>query len=114
MSLKEVEGSANGPARKGRQCMSNEFLTASMDAAGQLQVAQRRHEALRAKADRRLAVAQQRHVADLHTAAAVEAAGWQVLMAVPGMTIATAARIGGTSESTVSRWLARGKGATCN
>ena len=94
--------------------MSNEFLTASMDAAAQLQAAQHRHAVLRAKADGRLAVAQDRHTAELATAAVVEAGGWLTLMGVPGMTVATAARIGSTSESTVSRWLARAKDAPCS
>ena len=40
-------------------------------------------------------------------------AAWRLLLEVPGMTVSTAARIGGTSESTVSRWLARAKDPSC-
>lgn len=93
--------------------MANEFLAASADAAGRLQVAQRKHASLRARADRRLDDARSRHRAEIADAASVEAAGWQALLEVPGMTVSTAARIGGTSESTVSRWLARAKELPC-
>ncbi|MDI1289176.1 MAG: hypothetical protein PSX37_04385 [bacterium] len=89
--------------------MGNEFLTASAEAASRLQIAQRKHANLRARADRRLEDAQLRHRAETADAASVEAAGWQALLAVPGMTVSTAARIGGTSESTVGRWLVRAK-----
>lgn len=93
--------------------MVNEFLAASADAATRLQVAQARHATLRARADRRLEAAQVRHGTEVADAAAVEAAGWRALLEVPGMTVSTAARIGGTSESTVSRWLARAKETAC-
>lgn len=93
--------------------MGNEFLTASADAATRLQSAQRRHASMKAKAEGRLHAAQDRHRVDLDEAAAVEAAGWRQLLEVPGMTVVTAARIGGTSESTVSRWLARAKDTSC-
>jgi hypothetical protein len=93
--------------------VANEFLAASADAATRLQVAQRKHASLRARADRRLEVAQLRHRTETADAASVEAAGWQALLEVPGMTVSTAARIGGTSESTVSRWIARAKDVPC-
>lgn len=93
--------------------VGNEFLTASTDAAARLQRAQREHASMKARADRRLQAAQDRHRTQLAEAAAVEAAGWLVLLAVPGMTVTTAARIGGASESTVSRWLTRAKDPSC-
>ena len=93
--------------------VGNEFLTASSDAAARLQRAQREHASMKARADRRLQAAQDRHRTQLAEAAAIEAAGWLVLLAVPGMTVTTAARIGGTSESTVSRWLTRAKDPSC-
>ena len=48
-----------------------------------------------------------------HVPLAVEAAGWRQLLDVEGMTVVTAARIGGSSESTVSRWLAKAKDPSC-
>lgn len=93
--------------------MGNAFLAASADAATRLQSAQHRHAVLKAKADARLRVAQDRHRREIADAAAVEAAGWQHLLEVPGMTVSTAARIGGTSETTVSRWLSRAKDTSC-
>jgi NAD(P)-dependent dehydrogenase (short-subunit alcohol dehydrogenase family) len=39
-------------------------------------------------------------------AAAVEADAWRALMDVPGMTVATAGRIGAVGATTVRRWLA--------
>jgi hypothetical protein len=93
--------------------VSNNFLAASAEAAARLQAAQRKHAVMKAKADRRLHAAQERHAADLAGAAAVEAAGWRQLLDVEGMTVVTAARIGGSSESTVSRWLAKAKDPSC-
>jgi hypothetical protein len=93
--------------------VGNAFLEASADAATQLQTAQRKHASLRAKADARLRTAQDRHRIEVADAALVEAAAWRLLLEVPGMTVSTAARIGGTSESTVSRWLARAKDPSC-
>ena len=93
--------------------MSNDFLAASTDAAERLAAAQRKHAAMKTKADRRLQTAQERHASDLEDAAAIEAAGWRQLLEVPGMSVVTAARIGGISESSVSRWLAKAKDPSC-
>lgn len=93
--------------------MGNEFLAASADAATRLQTAQRKHASLKAKADRRLQAAHDRHRIELAEAASVEAAGWRHLLEVPGMTVSTAARIGASSQSTVSRWMARSKDPSC-
>lgn len=71
--------------------------------------AQARHARLKAKADRRLEAAQGRHAAELDRAAAVEAAAWHALLAVPGMTITAAAVLTSTSESTVNRWTSRAR-----
>lgn len=89
--------------------MANPFLTASTQAMRALQVAQTRHSRLKAKADLRLEIAERRHAADVEAAASVEAAAWQTLLAVPGMTITTAAALCSTSESTVNRWASRGR-----
>ncbi len=89
--------------------MTNPFLTSSTKALRTLVVAQARHSRLKAKADRRLEVAQGRHAAELERAAAVEAAAWHALLAVPGMTITTAAVLASTSETTVNRWTSRAR-----
>ena len=89
--------------------MTNPFLTSSTQALRALDRAQARHARLKAKADRRLEVAQGRHAAELERAAAVEAAAWHALLAVPGMTITTAAVLTSTSESTVNRWTSRAR-----
>jgi hypothetical protein len=89
--------------------VANDFLTASAAAANELEAARRQHSKLKAKADERLTSAKQRHRQDLELAAAVEAAAWARLAEVTGMTVGTAARIGGTSEPTASRWIARGR-----
>ena len=85
--------------------MTTDFLVASTEAKKALQTAKARHAKLKAQADERLAGALTRHRAELAVAAAVEAAAWRELMTVPGMTVATAARIGETPVSTVRRWL---------
>jgi hypothetical protein len=86
--------------------MTTDFLTASAEAKKTLLAAKARHARLKAQADDRLAGAMTRHQAELAVAAAVEAAAWRDLMTVPGMTVATASRIGEAPASTVRRWLA--------
>ena len=89
--------------------VTNDFLTASAAAANELETARRQRAKLKARADQRLNSAKQRHRHDLENAAEVEAAAWARLADVTGMTVGTAARIGGTSEPTASRWIARGR-----
>jgi len=84
---------------------NNEFLTASAVAASDLVAAQAKRAVLQAKASERLAKAQQRYNQDLAEASRIEAEAWKQLMAVPGMTVATAAQIGGTTTIKVSRWI---------
>jgi hypothetical protein len=86
--------------------MVNDFLTASTEAAKGLQAARVRHQQLKNVADQRLKVALARHRSGLEDAAAVEADAWRALMDVPGMTVATAGRIGAVGATTVRRWLA--------
>lgn len=113
-TVDRVEGrQRDGPTDGTESAVGNAFLAASADAATRLQSAQHRHAVLKAKADARLRVAQDRHRREIADAAAVEAAGWKQLLEVPGMTVSTAARIGGTSETTVSRWLSRAKDSSC-
>lgn len=84
---------------------NNQFLAASAVAANDLAAAQAKRAGLEAKASERLSKAQQRHTLDLAEARRVEAKAWKQLMAVPGMTAATAAQIGGTTTIKVSRWI---------
>lgn len=95
--------------------MTSDFLTASAEAKRTLKAARARHAKLKAQADERLAAALTRHRAELTVAASVEAAAWRDLLRVPGMTVATASRIGEAPVSTVRRWLATtpGEGASC-
>lgn len=86
--------------------MEIDFLTASAGAARRLQAAQVRHARLKAQADARLAVAQDRHRAEARTAADVEAQAWASLLAIPGMSVASASQITHTSPTVVRRWVA--------
>jgi hypothetical protein len=97
--------------------MANDVLNAMKAGALDLEASRRKHASLKAKADARLAAAKGRHRAELETAAEVEAAAWARLAEIPGMTVGTAAAIGGTSEPTASKWIRRGRmltGASCN
>lgn len=95
--------------------MTSDFLTASTDAAKALTVAQARHARLAADADRRLDAAKARHRRDVEAAMAVEATAWAAMLAIPGMSVPTAARITGTSPSAVTRWGARSReAASCS
>lgn len=96
--------------------MGNEFLTASMDAAKDLEAAQARHAQLVDKADQRFEAARARRDLDVAAARRVESEAWRRLMAVPGMTAATAGRIGNTSTIKVGRWIADldGGASSCN
>lgn len=95
--------------------MGNEFLATTTRAAKALAAAQTKRAGLEAKADEHLAKAQQRHDLELADARQVEADAWKHLMAIPGMTAATAAQIGGTTSIKVSRWVSdRSESTSCN
>ncbi len=87
--------------------MKNEFMTSTKKAVIQLQNLQHTHARIKDRADARLRIAQDRHALDLSRAEKLEAEGWQQLMSIPGMTVATAAVILQVSQPTVSRWVAR-------
>jgi hypothetical protein len=106
------DGPNTRAANEGGAAVVNDFLSASLEAAKTLEVARQRHQQATARADARLEVARQRHRRDLAAAASLETTAWTTLMQVPGMTIATAARIAGTSESIATRWVARGRQVT--
>jgi predicted DNA-binding helix-hairpin-helix protein len=92
--------------------MHSDFLAASAEAAKALTAAQARHERLNAAADTRLDAAKARHRRDFEAAMTVEAAAWSELLAIPGMSVPTAARITGASASAVTRWAARARQAS--
>ena len=85
--------------------MTTDFLTAMATATKDLSAAQTKRASLITKAADRLATAQPRFDVELEQARLVEANGWKQLMAVPGMTAATAAQLGGTTAIKVSRWI---------
>ncbi|MDP2288604.1 MAG: hypothetical protein Q8M73_08595 [Actinomycetota bacterium] len=86
--------------------VGNEFLTASVDAAKDLESAQARHAQLVHRSDQKLEAAQSRRDAEVASARQVEARAWKRLMSVPGMTAATAARIGNSTSNKVNEWIA--------
>ena len=90
--------------------MTTDFLTSMAAAAKDLTAAQAKRAAMLAKAADRLATAKSRFDGDVDEARLVEAEAWQRLMAVPGMTAATAAQLGGTTAIKVSRWVRLGNG----
>ncbi|MDI1288696.1 MAG: hypothetical protein PSX37_01935 [bacterium] len=89
--------------------MTNSFMVHTANALRALKIAQTRHARLRSRADNRLKAAQSRHTLDVDAAANVEAAAWRALLAVPGMTVTTAAALCETSEATVHRWVSRSR-----
>ena len=89
--------------------MSNLFIAESTRALRALKTAQRQHARLKAKADQRLQAARARHLEELEAAAAIEAHAWRNLLAVPGVSAATAAALCDTSEAAVHRWIARNR-----
>jgi len=62
---------------------------------------------MRGRADAKLEAAKVRHSADVTAAAGIEANAWQVLLAIPGVSVATAAALLDVSETSISRWAAR-------
>ncbi len=89
--------------------MSNAFMHRAAVALRGLKLAQTRHARLKVRADNRLKAPQARHASDAEGAANVEAAAWRALLAVPGMTVTTAAALCETSDATVHRWVSRGR-----
>ena len=109
MSLNSVTGKF-GSVLTRRIDMADDFLASMATAKKELNAAQAKRASIEARASERLAKAQSRYDADLREAMLVEAAGWTQLMAVPGMTAATAAQLGGTTAIKVGRWVRQGIG----
>jgi hypothetical protein len=87
--------------------MASSFLTSARQAAHDVHYAKARHELWLARAEQRLASARVRHARDVAKAKAIEAGAWRELLAIPGMTVDTAAVVLDVPVGEVSRW-ARG------
>ena len=87
--------------------MQNVFMASTKRALVCLRTAQARHARLRDRADRRLEAARTKHATEVAAAAQIEADAWRVLLAVPGVSVGTAAALVQVSESTVTRWAGR-------
>lgn len=92
--------------------MKNAFMASTSRALVELRAAQVKHARMRSRADTKLEAANARHSAEVTAAAGIEADAWQGLLAIPGVSVATAAAQLDVSESSIGRWAARiGKAA---
>ena len=66
-----------------------------------------RSQRIKARAEQRLELAQAEHAASVAAAEQVEVDAWGALLAVPGMSVPTAAMWLQVDETMVSRWAAR-------
>ncbi len=87
--------------------MKNAFMTSATRALAELRAAQVRHGRIRGRADEKLEAAKARHAAEVAAAANIEADAWQVLLSIPGVSVATAAALLDVSESSIGRWANR-------
>lgn len=87
--------------------MKSSFFPQAKIAVRKVHAAQARNQRLKARADHRLEVATGLHAQQIETAEQVEAAAWAALLAVPGVTVSTAAVMLQVSETTVTRWASR-------
>ena len=87
--------------------MTNAFMTSTRQALVKLRAAQVKHSRMRNRADANLEAAKARHSAEVTAAAGIEAEAWQVLLAIPGVSVATAAALLDVSETSIGRWANR-------
>ena len=87
--------------------MKSSFFPESKNSMGKVLRAQARYLRLKDRADRRLEEARALQREQMAAAEQVEADAWAVLLAAPGVTVATAAAMLQVSEAVVSRWAAR-------
>jgi hypothetical protein len=85
--------------------MATEFLTQAKDALRQLQRAQQKRQRQEGLALERLDMARAEYQGAVLRAAALEGRAWVHLLDVPGMSVRTAATLGGVSVATVHRRL---------
>ncbi len=85
--------------------MKNTFLDDTTNALHELQRRQQQRARLDLRAHRAFDQARDQHDRSLADAAAIEGAAWRNLLAVPGMTVSTAAALCGVSVATVHRRL---------
>lgn len=83
----------------------NDYLAATRDAVRKLTASRGRHAHWRARAERKLAAAKDRHDVELTKAQTIEADAWRELLALPGMTPATAAAVTEIDRAEVARWV---------
>lgn len=83
----------------------NDYLAATRDAVRKLTASRGRHAHWRARAERKLAAAKDRHDVELAKAQTIEAEAWRELLALPGMTPATAAAVTEIDRAEVARWV---------
>lgn len=88
--------------------MNNTSMSTTRRALLDLRAAQTKHARLRGRADARLEAAKARHAAEIAAAADIEQEAWRALLAIPGVSIDTAAALVDVSETTVNRWASRG------
>ena len=87
--------------------MKNAFMTSTSRALVELRAAQVKHARMRSRADAKLEAAKARHSAEVAAAAGIEADAWQALLAIPGVSIATASALLDVSETSIARWANR-------
>lgn len=100
-----IEQEAIRPREAKEAIMATEFLTQAKDAVRLLQRAQQQRERHERVARERYDTARQEYHRAVSRAAALEAKAWVRLLDVPGMSVRTAATLGGVSVATVHRRL---------
>jgi transcriptional regulator of acetoin/glycerol metabolism len=83
--------------------VKNTFLDDTTNALHELERRQQQRARLDLRAQRAFEEARDQHDKRLADAAAIEGAAWRSLLAVPGMTVSTAAALCGVSVATVHR-----------
>lgn len=100
-----IEQEAIRPRGAKEASMATEFLTQAKEAVRQLQRAQQQRQRREGLARQRYDTARAEYHLAITRAAALEAQAWVRLLDVPGMSIRTAATLGGVSVATVHRRL---------
>ena len=104
-ATRSIEQEAIRPRDVKEANMAAEFLSQAKEALRQLQRAQQQRERHERLAQERYDAARAEYHRAITRAAALEAQAWVRLLDVPGMSIRTAATLGGVSVATVHRRL---------
>jgi hypothetical protein len=97
------EGTSPSDQQEATQAMKNTFLDDTTRALRELERRQQQRARLDLRAQRAFDQALGQHDRSLAGAAAIEGTAWRGLLAVPGMTVSTAAALCGVSMATVHR-----------